>query len=127
MPNQPSVKYNAVLYCTEQECLKAKTEYIREYNNKDIKYKSRVKTESYCIPFEEFPEIEIQYKEFKQKKYYIPDFLCYENIVVENKAIRQCTPNEEAQIINELKSSKKRVGVLFNFGEPSLYWKRYVY
>ena len=38
MPNQPSVKYNAVLYFTEQECLKAKTEYIREYNNKDIKY-----------------------------------------------------------------------------------------
>ena len=55
MPNQPSVKYNAVLYFTEQECLKAKTEYIREYNNKDIKYKSRVKTEAYCIPFEAFP------------------------------------------------------------------------
>ena len=55
MPNQPSVKYNAVLYFTEQECLKAKTVYIREYNNKDIKYKSRVKTEAYCIPFEAFP------------------------------------------------------------------------
>ena len=34
--------------------------------------------------------------------------------------------NEEAQIINAIKAAKKRVGVLINFGEPSLYWKRYV-
>ena len=34
--------------------------------------------------------------------------------------------NEEAQIINAIKAAKKRVGVLINFGEPPLYWKRYV-
>jgi GxxExxY protein len=45
---------------------------------------------------------------------------------LEIKAIKQCGPNEEAQIINALKAAKKRVGVLINFGEPSLYWKRYV-
>ena len=78
------------------------------------------------IPFVEFPKIEIRYKEFKLEKYYIPDFLCYDKIIVEIKAISKCTSNDEAQIINALKSSKLRVGILFNFGEPSLYWQRYV-
>ena len=77
------------------------------------------------IPFDDFPKIKIYYKEYKLEKYYVPDFLCYDKIIVEIKAIRQCTPNEEAQIINSLKSSKMRVGVLINFGEPSLYWQRY--
>ena len=77
------------------------------------------------IPFVEFPRIEINYKEFKLEKYYIPDFLCYNKIIVEIKAICKCTANDEAQLINALKASKQKVGVLFNFGEPSLYWKRY--
>ena len=50
---------------------------------------------------------------------------CYEKIIVEIKAISKCTANEEAQIINALKASKQKVGVLFNFGEPSLFWKRF--
>ena len=55
MPNQPSVKYNAVLYFTEQECENAKIEYMKAYNNKDQFYKMRVKTEAFCVPFEAFP------------------------------------------------------------------------
>jgi len=34
---------------------------------------------------------------------------------------------EDAQIINALKATKKKVWILINFGEPPLYWKRYVY
>ena len=78
------------------------------------------------IPFSEFQKIEINYKEFKLEKYYIPDFLCFDKIIVENKAISNCTPNDEAQVINALKSSKMKVGILFNFGEPSLFWQRFV-
>ena len=78
------------------------------------------------IPFAEFPKIEINYKEFKLEKYYIPDFLCFDRIIVENKAISNCTTNDEAQVISALKSSKMKVGNLFNFGEPSLFWQRYV-
>ena len=67
----------------------------------------------------------IDFKEHILKKKYIPDYLCYDDIIVEIKAIGQCGNNEEAQIINALNASKKPVGVLINFGEPSLYWKRY--
>jgi GxxExxY protein len=78
------------------------------------------------IPFIEFPNLKIDFKGYTLKKEYIPDYLCYDEIIVEIKAISKCGPNEEAQIINALKASKKSVGVLFNFGEKSLYWQRYI-
>ena len=84
-----------------------------------IEFKSR------NIPFDEFPQMNIDFKEHILKKKYIPDYLCYDNIIVEIKAISQCGHGEEAQIINALNASKKPLGILINFGEPSLYWKRY--
>ena len=78
------------------------------------------------IPFVEQPQLKLRYKEEKLKSRYVPDYLCYEEIVLEIKALKCCGPNEEAQIINAIKSAEKRVGLLVNFGEPSLYWKRYV-
>ena len=79
------------------------------------------------IPFIEQPRQSLEYKGVQLKSFYIPDYLCYNEIIVEIKAIKKCTEIEEAQIINELKVSKKKVGILINFGETSLYWKRYVY
>ena len=78
------------------------------------------------IPFIEQPQLHLAFKGQPLKSTYKPDFLCYEEIIVEIKALSKCGENEEAQIINAIKAAKKRVGVLINFGEPSLYWKRYV-
>ena len=77
------------------------------------------------MPFIEFPQITVKFKEQPLKKKYVPDFLCFEEIIVEIKAIRECGPFEEAQIINALKLAKKPLGILINFGELSLYTKRY--
>lgn len=78
------------------------------------------------IPFVEFPKLNIDFKGIILRKHYVPDFLCYKEIIVEIKAMQKCTQDDEAQIINALNAAKKVVGVLLNFGEPSLYWKRYV-
>lgn len=78
------------------------------------------------IPFVEFPKLKIDFKGILLKKNYVPDFLCYDEIIVEIKAIQQCTKEDEAQIINALKAAKKVVGVLINFGEPSLFHRRFV-
>jgi GxxExxY protein len=72
------------------------------------------------------PEVKLEFKDHALKCKYRPDFICYEKIIVEIKAINSCGPNEEGQIINALKAAKKKVGVLINFGESSLYWARYV-
>ena len=78
------------------------------------------------IPYISKPKIQIFYRNRKLKKYYEPDFLVYDKIVLEIKAIKMLTFVDEAQIINTIKSCKLNLGVLMNFGEPSLKWKRYI-
>ena len=55
VPDQPSVKYNALLYFTEQECIIAKENYMKAYKEKSKGYKKITKTEAFCIPFNSFP------------------------------------------------------------------------
>lgn len=78
------------------------------------------------IPYISQPQIDIDYKGLKLKKYYVPDFLVFEDVVVEIKAETALTKTDEAQIINSLKCCMKKVGLLINFGESSLQWKRFV-
>lgn len=60
-------------------------------------------------------------------KTYQPDFVCYEEVIVEIKAISGLSGTEEAQIINYLKVSGFNTGLLINFGSKSLEYKRFVY
>lgn len=78
------------------------------------------------IPFVPQPKIQIFYRDKPLKKYYEPDYLVYEKIVVEIKAMKSLGPLEEAQILNSVKCSKKDLGILINFGEISLKWKRFI-
>ena len=78
------------------------------------------------IPYKSQCQIELFYKEQKLSKYYVPDFLIYEEIIVEIKAQKKLTNIDEAQLINSLKCSGKKVGLLINFGESSLTYKRFI-
>ena len=61
------------------------------------------------------------------KKEYIPDFIFYDQIIVEIKALDSLSGKEESQILNYLKAADYKVGVLINFGSyPKLEWKRFV-
>ena len=78
------------------------------------------------VPFSREVEISIQYKGRPLACGYRADFLCYESIIVELKAIRAITKVEEAQIINYLRATKLRLALLLNFGTPSLQQRRFV-
>ena len=72
-------------------------------------------------------ELRVFYKGRMLNKFYIADFSCYEGIMVEIKAQKQLTEIDEAQILNQLKATRSRVGVLINFGSKGkLEWQRYV-
>ena len=71
--------------------------------------------------------IEIMYKGKPLEKKYQPDFLCYNEIIVEIKALSCLTGNEEAQLINYLKATGFEIGLLINFGTKSLEYKRLIY
>lgn len=78
------------------------------------------------IPFQSQLKLRIAYKDRWLDKYHITDFLCYDTILVEIKAEKQLTGPDESQIINQLKATKLRVGVLINFGSiGKLEWRRF--
>ena len=78
------------------------------------------------IPFEAQKQLTIDYKGHVLKKEYVPDLVCYGKIVGDIKALEKLSGKEESQIINYLKATKMKVGLLINFGGPSLEWKRFV-
>lgn len=73
------------------------------------------------------PRLQVFYKEQLLKKYYEADLLVDDAIVVELKSVRALAPEHEAQLLNELKATRKRIGYLINFGaSPRLQWSRRV-
>ena len=79
------------------------------------------------IPFESQKKLAILYKGRRLEKEYFADVVCYDKIIVELKALDRLSSKEESQILNYLKASGLKVGVLINFGAPSLEWKRFVF
>ncbi len=77
------------------------------------------------VPFDAQKRIQIQYKNRILQKEYVADFLCYECIIVEIKAIKKITEIEEAQLLNYLNATKLPLGLIVNFGAPKFEWKRY--
>lgn len=73
-----------------------------EFRRHDIHYKLQ-------------PVIEIFYKGKPLKRKYQPDFICFNEIVVEIKALEKLTGTEEFQILNYLKATGLKVGLLINF------------
>jgi len=76
------------------------------------------------IHFERQKELDIYYKDLLIPKKYKPDLIVENKVIVEIKATSGLTEVEEAQLLNYLKATKMRVGLLLNFGKKSLEVKR---
>lgn len=70
--------------------------------------------------------LEVKYKDKVLEKKYIADFVCYGEIIVELKAVNSLESVHEAQLINYLKATNMQIGLLVNFGQPSLQQKRVI-
>ena len=78
------------------------------------------------IPFEREKELVVYYKGRKLRKKYVADFVCYDDIIVELKALDNVTSKEVSQLLNYLHITKYPLGLLVNFGhEDNLEWKSY--
>ena len=71
------------------------------------------------IPYEAERLIGIEYKGQELTQRYLADLVCYEKVVVELKAHKQLSGNENAQLLNYLRATGLRVGLLINFGSHS--------
>jgi GxxExxY protein len=79
------------------------------------------------IPFRREVELPITDRGQQLASGYRVDFLCYESILVELKALSNLSGVEEAQVLNYLKASGRGIGLLLNFGKPSLEHSRFVF
>ena len=78
------------------------------------------------IPFEREKIYEIEYKDIVLPRKYVADFVLHNEIIFEVKAISQLTNSDIKQTLNYLASSKNKLGLLANFGEDSLKYKRII-
>jgi GxxExxY protein len=77
------------------------------------------------IPFEAQKKLTLMCDGRVLKQKYVPDFICYDKIVLEIKAVSRITPEHRAQVMNCLKATGYQLGLLANFGHyPLLEWVR---
>ena len=79
------------------------------------------------IPYQREKELQIYYKDRVLPHYYKADFICFDSIVVELKAVENLTVESQAQVLNYLAATGCKVGLLLNFGRRSLEKKRFVF
>jgi GxxExxY protein len=78
------------------------------------------------IPYESNVKLRISYKGSTLKKLYYADVVCFDKIIVELKSASGLLSEHESQVINYLKATKYKLGLLINFGTKSLQYKRIV-
>jgi GxxExxY protein len=78
------------------------------------------------IPYKRQVKLDLYYEGVQLSKHYRADFVCYDSIIVELKAVTQIPSVFYAQLQNYLKCTNMELGLLINFGTPSLTYKRIV-
>lgn len=78
------------------------------------------------IPFVKEKVLDIWYKDKLLEKKYVADFICFDHIIVELKAVDSLNTDHIAQVLNYLKATGKKIGLLINFGSRSLQYKRVI-
>jgi GxxExxY protein len=79
------------------------------------------------IPFRREVELPVEYKGERLAATYKADFICYDDVIVELKALDRLGGKEKAQVINYLKASGHGRGLLLNFGASRLENERLVF
>ena len=78
------------------------------------------------IQFEKEKILNVEFRGKLLQKKYIADFICYDEVIVELKATDGLADHDIAQVLNYLKATGKKVGLLLNFGTSKLQYKRVI-
>ncbi len=79
------------------------------------------------IPFDAQRVLKLSYKGTPLQQGYVADFVCYDKIIIEIKAVSHLTDEHRAQVLNYLNATGYKLGLLVNFGHfPKVEWERIV-
>ena len=79
------------------------------------------------VPFRRELLFPVTYKGYRLRTEYRPDFICFDSVIVELKALGTLSSVEDSQLINYLKVTGYHTGLLLNFGTRSLQQRRFVW
>jgi GxxExxY protein len=79
------------------------------------------------IPYKREVKLGVRYKDVILNQYFYADFICFDNIIVEIKAVKTLLPEHTQQVANYLKATSFKLGLLVNFGYKSLQFKRVIF
>ena len=107
-------------------CMEVHRELGKGHN--ELIYKDALEIEfgRQSVPFKREQEYKIAYKGVILPHNYFADFIVWDKTILEVKAIEQLTDSHVKQTLNYLAASKLKLGLLVNFGEDSLSYKRVV-
>lgn len=91
-----------------------------------IKKHWRLSFQNEAFHFSREVKLPVFYKDMRLNTPYRVDFICFDEVAVELKALAQLSGTEEAQLINYLKASGREIGLLLNFGARSLTYRRFI-
>ncbi len=96
---------------------------------KEINYKDAMEIEfiDNNIPYEREKRFSVKYKERVLRNPYSADFLVYNSIILEVKSVAAIIENHTYQTLSYLSVSQQKLGMVINYGEKSLAWKRVVF
>jgi GxxExxY protein len=96
---------------------------------KEINYKDAMEIEfiENNIPYEREKRFSVKYKEKILRNPYSADFLVYDSIILEVKSLAAIIDTHLYQALSYLSVSKQKLGMIINFGEKSLVWKRIIF
>ena len=77
------------------------------------------------IPFKQQPRYTVRYRDVTVGEY-VPDLLCFDQVIVDTKTIEKISDHEIGQMLNYLKITGLRVGLIVNFKHARLEWRRVV-
>ena len=119
--NEPTENYGGLLY--KEECYAIQGAIYEVYREMGCGFLEAVYQECLekelirrCIPFQSQVELVLTYKGNRLNQTYKPDFVCYEKIIMELKTVREVDNSHRAQVLNYLKATGMRIGLLVNFG-----------
>lgn len=84
-----------------------------------------VEFKSLDIPYLREEPLYAEYRNIQLKTEFVPDFICYDSIIVELKAVHELEDFQRSQAINYARVAGSDIALLINFGEPSLKYERY--
>lgn len=126
-------RYSASKYPFQEEMYKIIGACMEVHKVLGKGFLERVYHEALCIeltlrgiPFESDKVLKLYYKDIELKKTYTADIIAYGHIMVELKALEGPLDPHHGQLINYLSATRNELGLLVNFGLPSLQYRRFI-